>query len=406
MEWGLVSFLTRRPDEASQVLKYLSLPEVSALQGVCRPLRTWARSGMRSMLGGGGRVSCGTNNLTLDLVTMRFDGGLDAHDRGDVFYTGCRTRNRNGQLARVLVRSQARRYTLCWDVFADASRSQRLWAHTMLPSVMRPLVLPRVENARTGIMVVSPCGTGHDFVAYADLARLVTRGKPGSELRVYDFFPVLHRTRESRAWDSHARVCGLYESAAYAPSLNGVVYGLQGVLCFIRYDCQIGFHGDVVALPLKHSLGDIVLVPAASTYAYDPHGGVLYVVGGKLSTGRKSGAVYSFPLRRYLTEVAAARPNSNTRMSAYGVCPVWLDSRSKLKGPDFAYLFRRVGTLRHPRAWCHVRFAHQGKVILVWGGKGKFDKHPSALELFLLQGKPPRWRQMQTPLACPDNVVW
>lgn len=398
---GLVDFLTRRPDEASQVLKHLSLPELAALQPVSRRMRTWARSAMREKLGYGGLVACGTNHLTLDLVTMRFVQGVDAHDRGDVFYTGVGTLNRNKVKSRLLVRCRERRYSLCWDNYADESNAQHLWAHSTPPCVMRPLVLPRTErNGAEGILVVSPCGSMHDFVAYENLARFIAHGKPKSELRIEDYFPALHRTHLSPPWETHARVCGLYESAVHVPALRGVVYGLQGVLCFVRYDPRRGFHGNVVALPLSHSLGGVAAVPSACTYAYDHHGGILYVVGGKLPTGRKSGVIYAFPLRKYLGFVQC-RPNSNTRMSGNGVRPVWVDDVRK---QGFAYLFRQVGSLRHARAWCHVRFAHKGEVMLVWGGKGKLDKHPSALELFHLQDD--EWRRMQTPLACPDNVAW
>lgn len=398
---SLLELLFARPDEASVVASHLTMVDLAALRGVSRAARGWAQGQMRQKLGADGLVRCGTNDLTLDLVTMRFRKGIDPHDRGTLLYTGVRTVNAHGQKCSLLVRPRDRRYALCWDTFADASRAQRLYAHSTPVRVLRPLVLPRTHpDGREGLLVLSPCGNAHDFIPFAKVARFVAGGLPPSELHEHDYAPELHRTDESANWDAHVRAAGLYESALYIPALGGVVYGLQGTLCFKRYDRKGGFDGPVVALPFAHSLGNPPITPIACTYAYDAAVGTLLVVGGRLSSGRKASRVYSFPLRDYLK---IAGPAGNTLMTTWGARPVRTDDARAHSPP---HLFVPVGTLQHPRAWCHAHLAHGGRVLVVWGGKGKHDRHPSALEVFYRSPTTDRWAPMWSPVACPDNVVW
>ena len=373
---NLLDFLTRRPDEASVVARHLALPDLAAFRKVSRGARGWAHRAMREKLGAGGVVPCGTNGLTLDLVTMRFAGNADAHDRGSLFWTGIQTVNAEGLVCRLLVRTRDRRYSLCWAVFADACKTQRLFAHTPVATGMRPLVLPRVQpDGRAGILVLSPCGSAHDFIAYDEVAQFVATGLPGSTLHEHDYVPQLHCCRPGSEWDHHVHTSGLYEAAAYVLPLQGVVFSAgQTTLSFVRYDRFRGFHGPVIALPFRHTIPH---VPTACTYAYEHTTGTLYVVGGKLDTGRKSAAIYAFPLLGYLKQNTAGRQQ-----------------------------FVRVATLRHARAWCHVQFADSGRVMLVWGGKGKMDRHPGALEVLYRHPVATKWAHMRTVVACPDNVVW
>tara|TARA_B100001057_G_scaffold294394_1_gene294487 strand:- start:4593 stop:5795 length:1203 start_codon:yes stop_codon:yes gene_type:complete len=397
--FNLVHFLRTRPDEASMIVKHLSLLDVANLQSVCRDLRPWSQGAMRQILGNQGQVVCGTDGLQLDLLSMRFTGGMGP-DRGVLFFTGLFTQNGAGETCRVLLRSCNSRYSLCWDTFNNASpRSQKLKAHTHAMHVIRPLMLPAEFPDRQtlglckGLLIVSPCGHDqHDFIPYDQMAEFIDSGQ-GGEYTELSLFNELYEVDKNTQWSQAVTPGCLYESAVYVQELQGVVYGNYDMLCFKSYCPRKGFSGKVTALPLAHSVRRH-LIPHATTLAYEPFSGTLYVVGGKLPSGRKSGAVYAFALREYLL----CYPHGNTQVTSTGIFPI--RTVNKAQYPGHRFLFHTVCNLRHERAWCAVRFAHQGKVMIVWGGQGKGNKHPSAVEIFY------NLVPFNIPLASPDNVIW
>ena len=396
---NLVNFLRMRPDEASIVMEHLSLLEVASLQSVCRELRSWSQKAMRQILGNDGRVACGTDGLHLDLLTMRFSGDM-ADDRGILFFTGLYTKNGAGATCRVLLRSCNSKYSLCWDTFNNATpRSQKLKAHTHTLHVLRPLMLPaEFPDRKTlglckGLLIVSPCGQDqHDFIPYDKMADFIDRGH-GGEYTELSLFNELYEVDKNPEWSQAVTPGCLYESATYIQELKGVVYGNYDMLCFKSYCPKKGFYGNVTALPLAHSLRRH-LIPQATTIAYEPFSGKLYLIGGKLPSGRKSGAVYTFALREYLLHYQ----DSNTQVTSTGIHPIRTINRALF--PEHPFLFHKKCQLRHERAWCAVRFAHKGRVMIIWGGQGKGNKHPSAVEIFY------DLKPLNIPLASPDNVVW
>lgn len=394
---NLLTFLLTRHDEASIVIKHLTILDVASLQPVCRGLRSWSRRATREMLGNNGIVACGTHGLTLDLLSMRLSGPTTP-DQGILFFTGLHTTNTVGKTCRVLLRCNNSRYSLRWDVFDNATpRSQRLLAHTHGAHVLRPLMLPATVGLCDGLLIVSPCGSGdkHDFIPHAHMAEFIDTGN-GNEEKHMQLFDQLYETNKHPAWARHVTSGCLYESAAHVPELGGVLYTNWDTMCFNGYCPKNGFIGKPVALPLAHSLRRC-LIPRASTLAYDAFSGTLYMVGGKLNNGRKSGVVYAFALREYLRCFANA-PDANTQVTDAGVFPV--RTASKSIHPGHKFLFQPVCYLQHERSWCAVRFAHQGKVMIVWGGQGKGNKSPSAIEIFY------KHRPLNLPVASPDNVVW
>lgn len=416
----LLDFLESRADESRLVLDHLSLFDIARLGGVSRRFHAWSKRALRLCLGNKGIVPCGTAELELDLVSMKFRKGVDRtwdcvdDSTGCLFFSGLFTQNNVGKTCRVLVHTSTTcKFTLQWDCFPffkppqqNKLKAQSKCCAVRQPThpvrdVLRPLVLPAElpgENGtQKGLLILNPSGhSEHDFIAHDRLLTYIEYGW-GNQYIQHCFMNVLYKVEENYAWDQRCSSRGLYQAAIYVPELQGIVYSNFDVMCFKRYHPRQGFTGPVIALPFAHSI-DKVHLPEVPTLAYEPFAGTLYVIGGILSNQRKSNSVYVFALRDYIEEFHRMH-NGNTVVKDDGVFPA--SSVQKVIYPGHKFLFQDSGiSLRFERVWCAARFANQGKVLIIWGGKGKGNKHPSAVEIFY------QMIPLSDPLSSPDNIIW